>query len=227
MYRALRSGLLVAARTASSSRALSARAQMELPVLPRFPPSTPPPPCPRANVRVGLCQMAVGADKDANIAAMRAAVRKAADGGAQLVVLPEIWNGPYSNDAFPTYAEPREGPSFTALADGAYNCVQLLSCKQTQAHSRTCFHKKYAAARESRVVLVGGSIPEREGSLVTPKLSADALRCAAIQETEFSTRVSCFQKRGNVLGHTESVFALPSLAHLSAMTHSVVQAASV
>ncbi|KAK8547344.1 hypothetical protein V6N13_098056 [Hibiscus sabdariffa] len=37
--------------------------------------------------------------------ARKAIVEDAAQKGAQLVVLPEIWNSPYSNDSFPVYAE--------------------------------------------------------------------------------------------------------------------------
>lgn len=60
----------------------------------------------------------------------------AARNGAQLVVLPEMWNCPYSNDSFPVYAEDLEaGPSPS---------TSMLS----------------AAAREARVTLVGGSVPE-------------------------------------------------------------------
>ena len=47
----------------------------------------------------------VGVDKILNIARARKAIREAAAGGAALVVLPEMWNCPYSNDSFPVYAE--------------------------------------------------------------------------------------------------------------------------
>ena len=63
--------------------------------------------------------------------------QEAAAAGAQLVVLPEMWNCPYSNDSFPSYAEDVDAgasPSADALA---------------------------AAAADNGVTLVGGSIPER------------------------------------------------------------------
>ena len=63
--------------------------------------------------------------------------QEAAAAGAQLVVLPEMWNCPYSNDSFPGYAEDVDAgasPSADALA---------------------------AAAADNGVTLVGGSIPER------------------------------------------------------------------
>ncbi len=53
------------------------------------------------------------------IAARPTRPQTAAGQGAQLVVLPEMWNCPYSNDSFPTYAEDIDGkasPSVDALA---------------------------------------------------------------------------------------------------------------
>lgn len=63
-------------------------------------------------------------------------LQEAAAAGAQLVVLPEMWNCPYSNDSFPEYAEDVDAgasPSADALA---------------------------RAAAANAVTLVGGSIPE-------------------------------------------------------------------
>lgn len=63
--------------------------------------------------------------------------QEAASNGADLVVLPEMWNCPYSNDSFPVYAEDIDG--------AASESAQALS----------------DAAASSKVVLVGGSIPEK------------------------------------------------------------------
>jgi len=68
-----------------------------------------------------------------------APAQEAAAAGAQLVVLPEMWNCPYANESFPVYAEDVDGgasPSADALA---------------------------RAAADAAVTLVGGSIPERSG----------------------------------------------------------------
>ncbi|CAI5457837.1 unnamed protein product [Closterium sp. Yama58-4] len=96
--------------------------------------------------KIALCQLAVGADKERNIAHARDIIGRAADQGAQLVLLPEMWNCPYSNDNFPAYAEeisPEDSfassPSASMLAD---------------------------VAGKHGVTIVGGSIPERrEGRL--------------------------------------------------------------
>lgn len=81
------------------------------------------------------------ADKEANIQHARAALEEAAHKGAKLVVLPEIWNGPYSNDSFPVYAE-----DIDAGFDASPSTAML---------SQVASHLK--------IIIIGGSIPERSG----------------------------------------------------------------
>lgn len=89
-------------------------------------------------VKVALCQFSATEDKEENFSTAKEYISKAAASGAQLVVLPEIWNSPYATSAFADYAE-------TNLAACTSPSAALL---QEQA-------KKYG------VWLVGGSIPER------------------------------------------------------------------
>lgn len=86
-------------------------------------------------LKLGLCQMKVTADKAENLRHARELIDKAAAGGTELVMLPEMFNCPYENAAFPVYAEPAGGESW-----------QMLS----------------RAAKENGVYLVGGSVPELE-----------------------------------------------------------------
>jgi omega-amidase len=102
-------------------------------------------------VKVALCQLRVGSDKGENIEAAVAAIRAAAQDGAELVVLPEMWNCPYANASFPVYAEvidpiSRFGTDSTSIPgkDRAPSAAALS-----------------AVAKETGVVVVGGSIPER------------------------------------------------------------------
>ena len=107
------------------------------------------------HVRIGLCQMMVGADKAANIETARRQVSEAAAGGAQLVALPEIWNGPYATTSFPEYAEPVPDAGVNGT-DGAQ-----LDAAASPSSAMLC-----AEAKRHGVHLVGGSISERDGEAV-------------------------------------------------------------
>lgn len=93
----------------------------------------------KQNVRFGLIQLHVSMDKAANVASACSKITLAAQQGAQVVVLPEMFNCPYSNDYFRQYAEPAGGETWQALAD---------------------------CARANKIVLVAGSFPELEGERV-------------------------------------------------------------
>ncbi len=55
--------------------------------------------------RVALCQLKTGENKDENLEKAVTAVRSAADEGADIAVLPEMFICPYSADVFSDYAE--------------------------------------------------------------------------------------------------------------------------
>ena len=74
----------------------------------------------RAPFQVGLVQMAMSADPAANVEKACAQVREAANQGAKVVCLPELFRSPYfcqTEDAsLFALAEPIPGPSTEALA---------------------------------------------------------------------------------------------------------------
>ncbi|KAF5748349.1 Nitrilase/cyanide hydratase and apolipoprotein N-acyltransferase family protein isoform 1 [Tripterygium wilfordii] len=107
----------------------------------RAPPALPLPNPPITKFKIGLCQLLVTADKERNIEYARKAIEEAAGKGAQLVLLPEIWNGPYSNDSFPVYAEDIDA------GGNASPSTAMLS----------------EVASSLKITIVGGSIPERCG----------------------------------------------------------------
>ena len=90
-------------------------------------------------MRTALIQMPVTADKAVNLAVARDYVRRAADGGAQLAVLPEMFCCLYTNEAFRANAEPAGGPVHRAMA---------------------------GLARETGLWLVAGSMPEADGESI-------------------------------------------------------------
>jgi predicted amidohydrolase len=88
-------------------------------------------------IRVACVQMTSGADKGENLAKADVLVERAVEAGADVVVLPEKWNGIDEPGGLRALAEPLDGPSISALAEWA---------------------------RRAGVWIVGGSITElREG----------------------------------------------------------------
>ena len=54
--------------------------------------------------RIGLCQMKGSFDKTESMKTAERFVREAAENGAEIISLPEMWNCPYSNDYFREYS---------------------------------------------------------------------------------------------------------------------------
>jgi predicted amidohydrolase len=85
---------------------------------------------------LALCQFASSEDKDESIEKASRFVGSASAVGARIVSMPEMWNCPYGNEYFPSYAEYEGGRSFGFMS---------------------------ALARDNEVYLIGGSIPEHDG----------------------------------------------------------------
>ncbi|KAL2501082.1 Omega-amidase [Forsythia ovata] len=123
-------------------RTVAAATRMASPFKPeeaRIPPAIPLPSSPISKFKIALCQLSVTSDKERNIAHAREAIEEAAGKGAQLILLPEIWNSPYSNDSFPVYAEEIDADKSPSTA--------MLS----------------ELSRSLKITIIGGSIPERSG----------------------------------------------------------------
>lgn len=89
-------------------------------------------------LKIGLCQIPVTSDKSTNLQVAANSVRQAALEGSKIIALPEMFNCPYGNSYFAKYAEEySNGPSILMLQE---------------------------LARELSIYLVGGSIPEKEGT---------------------------------------------------------------
>ena len=69
----------------------------------------------KTNNRVALLQLPVTTCKSTNIQTAKEYIQNAYQAGAQLCVLPEIWNSPYATSAFQEYAEvlPNVGDSLS------------------------------------------------------------------------------------------------------------------
>ena len=89
-------------------------------------------------VKIGLVQMRMGHDRNVNLSRAQSMIREAADRGAEIVCLPELFNSPYF---------PREQGADAPAETIPGHTIQALSL----------------AAKESRVILIGGSIYEAAG----------------------------------------------------------------
>lgn len=87
-------------------------------------------------IKLALCQMNVVDDKKANLDKTSSMISQSVDKNADFIVLPEMFNCPYSNDKFIEYAE-EEGDSTTL------NLISKL-------------------ASDNKVYILAGSIPEKE-----------------------------------------------------------------
>lgn len=83
--------------------------------------------------KMALCQMMVSLDKEENLLKAETMVREAAQHGARVVALPEMFNCPYANRYFREYGEAQGDQTFSRLS---------------------------ALARELQIYLIGGSVPE-------------------------------------------------------------------
>lgn len=89
----------------------------------------------KTTMRTALVQMKTLAEKEANYQKAADYAARAAEDGADLVMLPEMFACPYETKNFPVYAEEEGGEGFSVLS---------------------------RAAKENGVYLVGGSLPERD-----------------------------------------------------------------
>lgn len=106
--------------------------------------------------RVALLQLPVTSDKCQNIETAKSYIQKAYESGAQLCVLPEIWNSPYATSAFSEYAEtlPNVGDSLQVHAEAEDG--ETTSSSEWGASSVMLMEM----ASSTKMYIVGGSIPE-------------------------------------------------------------------
>jgi predicted amidohydrolase len=99
------------------------------------------------NPKIALCQIKVSSDKDKNLASAEEMISGSAFQGADIIVLPEMFNCPYSNGFFKSHAESYPGKTTVLLSSLA---------------------KKYS------VCIIGGSIPEIDnGNIFNSSFSFD------------------------------------------------------
>ena len=103
--------------------------------------------------KIALCQMATFMDKDDNKAKAKKLVEKAAGNGAQVIVLPEMWNTPYSNNYFRPFAEPQDGPTVRFLSNLAKeNDIYLIGGSISELDDGKVYNTSYSFNREGEII---------------------------------------------------------------------------
>ena len=90
----------------------------------------------KAKFKLAVCQMRTELNKRENMEKAARMVKEAAENGADVVVLPEMFNCPYADEYFRAFAETENGESVAAMS---------------------------AWAKENEIILIGGSISEKDG----------------------------------------------------------------
>ena len=83
--------------------------------------------------------MKTSENKDLNISTAKEGIEQVVKKGAQIVILPEIFNAPYDTKKFREYSEEKNGKTWTFLS---------------------------TMAKNNKIYLIGGSIPERENDKI-------------------------------------------------------------
>lgn len=106
-------------------------------------------------MKLGIIQSPVENSKEANLACAERAIRQAAAGGADLVVLPEMFNCPYHNAAFAANAESEDGPSVARLSEAAAkNGVYLVGGSIPLLENGNIYNASFVFDRGGRVIAV-------------------------------------------------------------------------
>ena len=77
-------------------------------------------------MNVGLIQIGAQEEKEKSLALAEEYILKAAGSGADIIMLPEMFNCPYNTKNFPVYAEPEGGPSWRRMSEAARTCGKYL-----------------------------------------------------------------------------------------------------
>ena len=104
-------------------------------------------------MKIALLQMIVTADKQTNLNRAEELVKKAAQGGADMAVLPEMFNCPYASAFFREYAEPKGGETYRRLSEMAKrNAVYVVGGSIPQIRDNKIYNTSYTFDRQGNEI---------------------------------------------------------------------------
>ena len=90
-------------------------------------------------VKIGIVQMITCENKEINLTKAKEGIEECVKKGAEIIILPEIFNSPYDTKKFREYSEEKNGKTWTFLSN---------------------------ISKENKIILIGGSIPEKENNKI-------------------------------------------------------------
>ena len=104
-------------------------------------------------MKIAVLQTGVAADKDKNLLSAENSIKAAAEQGADLVMLPEMFCCPYSNAFFGEFSEPAEGKIWTALSEtAAENSVAVVAGSMPESAEGRLYNTSFVFERKGRQI---------------------------------------------------------------------------
>jgi omega-amidase len=104
--------------------------------------------------RIALCQMQVVDNKEKNLDKATAMIEEAAENGAELIILPEMFNCPYDTEKFVEYAENKEtSKSLEAVSKAALkNNIYLIAGSIPELLNEKLYNSSFVINRNGKIV---------------------------------------------------------------------------
>ncbi|WP_024834345.1 carbon-nitrogen hydrolase family protein [Ruminiclostridium josui] len=158
----------------------------------------------KTNIKLGLCQMTVSDNKDDNLKKAASMLDECCKLGADIAILPEMFNCPYDTKMFPLYTENLENSkTLSVISDSAkYNNMYIVAGTIPESSDGCIYNTSVMFDREGNIIAIHrkvhlfdinikGGIVFRESDVLT------AGKSVTVAETEFG-RVGigiCFDMR--------------------------------
>ncbi|MDO4393684.1 MAG: carbon-nitrogen hydrolase family protein [Bacillota bacterium] len=103
--------------------------------------------------KLALCQLKGSYDKNESRETVRKYVTEAAGNGADVIVLPEMWDCPYSNDYFREYAETENGETVRFMSELAAGLgIYLIGGSIAELDGDKVYNTAFCFDREGKII---------------------------------------------------------------------------
>lgn len=104
-------------------------------------------------MKIALIQMTVVADKEQNLSKAKEKIQDAAIKGSQIICLPEMFNCPYDNNYFESFAEDDYGKTITMIQSLAkkQNCI-IIAGSIPEKYGNKIFNTSYIVDEKSKII---------------------------------------------------------------------------